>query len=97
MTSVSSSESEMGKSFNLKIWICVKGEDKYHSSYNGSIGVINLCFILKCPEIFILKVRGIIFPQQGEMASSGLAQEGVILSKYSDGKLISPIYKTLPE
>lgn len=29
--------------------------------------MIHLWFILKCPELFMLKVRGIIFPQQGEM------------------------------
>ena len=28
--------------------------------------MIHLWFILKCPEIFILRVKGIIFPQQGE-------------------------------
>lgn len=59
--------------------------------------MIHLWFILKCPEIFILKVRGIIFPQQGEQCRSGLAQEGVILSQHSNGKLSSPIYKTLSE
>lgn len=28
--------------------------------------MINLCFLLKCPENFILKMRSIIFPHQGE-------------------------------
>lgn len=49
------------------IWIAMKQEDNFSLLTQGVLGWF-ICGLLKCPEIFVLKVQSIVYLQNEEFS-----------------------------